>query len=604
MLSLETPKDPSRRLLGRDRLTATPETGNVFGLTQGLEVSEKEGGGFPATPPLASEVISFTGLEATREKQRELAFKRVHKYPDSSHALNAAAQTLLSIGDNEAATQFFRKALELDPRNQVVRLNLARALTSSGNLAGAEELYRELSKESGATSAQALKNLAQLLIRANRFSEAEALLSTVLDNDGEDAGAYNQRGVTRIAQRKAGEAIRDFRSAIRLETRFAAAHNNLGVAFLLSGSLRRALSSFRTAVRLKPAYGDAALNLAGVVTRAGRPEEGIEVLENYLSLKGRDIRATEELALLYIGAGHPERGLRLLDALNAAGDFGGNPAEAARLANNIGAAYLLLGRVDSALERFRRSIALGPRDCTPYCNLAEVLLARGRGEEANTLLTEALARYRNDARAQQLLASYYMRRDSPETAVACLRRALELNSHDWLSYAWLGSIVSDAFGQHDEAVKILREGIRVAPEAELLKNNLAYVLLMKGSVSEARQVLELVAQPTAQDLVFLTATRGLLALREGRIQEGQRLYNEAARLAFNQDIRKLVLQKKAVEVARVYVKQGDYRRAAELLAEARKIEPTSHKLFLNQARGLQQALTQGEGAGDRAEQQR
>lgn len=602
MLSLETTADPSRKLLGRDRLTATPETGNVFGLTQGLEVSEKKGGAPPASPLSAFETQGAIGLEGAREKQRQLALRRVHRYPSSSHALNAAAQTLLSIGDKEEALGFLRKALELDPSNQVVRLNLARALTSSGDLACAEELYRELSKTTGATGAQALKNLAQLLIRTNRFTEAEALLSTILGGDGQDSGAYNQRGVTRLAQRKIGEAIRDFRSAIRLETRFTAAHNNLGVAFLLSGSLSRALLSFRAALKLNPAYGDAALNFAGVAERVGKAEESIEVLENYLSLKGKDMRATEELARLHIGTGHPERGLRLLDTLIAASDFGANPNEAARLANNIGAAYLLLRRGDSALEWFRRSIALGPNDCTPYCNLAEVLLGRGREEEANTILTEALVRYSNDTRAQQLLASYYMRRDLPEAAVACLRRALDLNPHDWLTNAWLGSIMSDAFGQHDEAVKILRDGIKAASEVDLLKNNLAYVLLMKGSIGEARQVLESVMQPTARDLVFLNATRGLLALREGHVQEGQRLYNEAARLAFNEDTRNLVLQKKAVEVARVYTEQGDYRRAADLLTEARKIGPTSHKLFLKQAHGLQQALTEGESAGDSGDQ--
>jgi len=594
MIFLETPRSPSRRLSSSGRLSATPETGNVFGLTQALDLPEKVGPASPVSPIAQHEELDSIELETLRERQIEFALKRVRHHPGSSYAANAAAQTLLTIGENEKAIDFFHKALELDPNNHVVKLNLARGLALIGQWGRAEELYQDLLNCSGTIRYHALKSLAQLLIVTNRFAEAETLLTTVAEDNGKDAGAYNERGVARLAQHKVGEAIRDFRAAIRLDVRFAAAYNNLGISFLRSGSLNRALSAFRTALKLNPGYGNAALNFATAAERAGRAEEAIRALEDYRTFRRKDGRVIEALARLYIAIEQPAKGLRLLDELSREGEFGVSPNETARLINNMGVAYTLLGRIDNAMECFRRSIASGASDCTPYCNFAEALLARGRGEEANAVLTEALARYREDARAQQLLASYYMRRDVPEAAVACLRRSLELNPRDWLSYAWLGSILSDAFGQHDEGVQILREGIRVAPEAAVLRNNLAYVLLMKGAVGEARQVLESVQRPTARDLIFLTATRGLLALREGRIQEGQRLYNEAARLTSDKETRNLVLQKKAVEVARVYVQQGDFRRAKELLAEAHRLAPASHKLFLKQASGLLRALGTGE----------
>ena len=56
--------------------------------------------------------------------------------------------------------------------------------------------------------------------------------------------------------------------------------------------------------------------------------------------------------------------------------------------------------------------------------------------------------------------------------------------------------------------------------------------------------------------VFLTATRGLFKLKEGDVEEGSRLYNLAATFAPNETLRKNVLQKKHLELARYYLENN------------------------------------------------
>jgi len=333
--------------------------------------------------------------------------------------------------------------------------------------------------------------------------------------------------------------------------------------------------------------GDAALNFAAAAAQQGLINEAISVLEDYLVLQRGDLRAIDRLACLYIAARQPSRSLGLFERLFREARGG---EESARLHNNTGAALIFLDRLDDAVEHFRLAIAEGPSVCTPYCNLAEALLKRGRIEEAHSVLETALDRFREDARALQTFCAYYMRKDLPGPAVECLHRALNVNPSDWLTYALLGTLLSDAMNRHDDAIRVLRDGLRVSPESALLKNNLAYVLLMKGATSEARQVLGSVVHAEAQEEVFLTATRGLLAIRQGELQEGRRLYNHASRIATDPDIRSLVEQKKAVELARAYAEAGDVSRARELLREARRIKNTSHKLFLHQAERLEEKL--------------
>jgi len=63
------------------------------------------------------------------------------------------------------------------------------------------------------------------------------------------------------------EAVEQFRSALRIDPRFAEAHNNLGVALARQGRLAEAIAETREALRLKPDLAEAAQNLERMEAR-------------------------------------------------------------------------------------------------------------------------------------------------------------------------------------------------------------------------------------------------------------------------------------------------------------------------------------------------
>ena len=72
------------------------------------------------------------------------------------------------------------------------------------------------------------------------------------DITGEDAKAYNERG---LAYDKAGDyqrAIADYSKAMELGPKLAAAYNSQGTAHLILGDYERALADYETALKLSP----------------------------------------------------------------------------------------------------------------------------------------------------------------------------------------------------------------------------------------------------------------------------------------------------------------------------------------------------------------
>ena len=86
-----------------------------------------------------------------------------------------------------------------------------------------------------------------------------------------------------------------------------------------------------------------------------------------------------------------------------------------------------------------------------------------------------------------------------------------------------------ALEDYEESIRFARGGLLANPDDSSLRNNLAYSLACLGRVEEAATELERVSIGGANDSarVVLTATRGLIHYRSGRIEEGHSDYLKA-----------------------------------------------------------------------------
>ena len=99
------------------------------------------------------------------------------------------------LGDYTAAAAAYRRALALDPHHLMSRFNLATSREAQGNLAGAQQIYRDLVKELAAAPPPDTKTgmlYAQCLARLGRRLNATRLADEILKQRPEEAQTLHQ----------------------------------------------------------------------------------------------------------------------------------------------------------------------------------------------------------------------------------------------------------------------------------------------------------------------------------------------------------------------------------------------------------------------------
>src|SRR5438046_674295 len=144
---------------------------------------------------------------------------------------------------------------------------------------------------------------------------------------------------------------------LALNPRSFMAHNNTGQMIAEEGRFEDALSHYRAALEAYPGWQDALNNIGNVLHKEGRHDDAIR--------NDTDV----------IGRSSPAEGLT---------------RTAARMHNNLGAAYLKKSMYNDAAIEFRRAMAIDPDYLEPYYNLGLVLMAFGRYADAIPVLRRGL----------------------------------------------------------------------------------------------------------------------------------------------------------------------------------------------------------------------
>ena len=209
-----------------------------------------------------------------------------------------------------------------------------------------------------------------------------------------------------------------------------------------------------------------------------------------------------------------DRGARRIEL-----ELGDQPAVRARLSFAMGEAYAGLGLYEDGIPLVRsaaqtRESILGPDDPTTLLSMARlsfILLSAGRYDEADSVASQAVERWRPNARVQDVIWS----------------RALTA----------LG-IVRNAQGQYQEAESLLLAAIAATPPSDSLElvnagTNLGIALADQGryieGVEAVERSVEILGLIAGEDAPRTILERGILAAiynEMGRWQDAERIWTE------------------------------------------------------------------------------
>jgi tetratricopeptide (TPR) repeat protein len=165
-------------------------------------------------------VIITASLSGSTQNTREEAYRA-----------NNIGVALLEQFKYQEGAESFRRALKLDPRLTIARINLSIALYNVPDVAAA---LREAKAAADAlpSSPQAHYLLGLIARSQNRTEDAVAAFQKVLQFDPRDVGANVNLGQVFMQQRKYAEALANFRTAVEAEPYNVTATYNLALALL------------------------------------------------------------------------------------------------------------------------------------------------------------------------------------------------------------------------------------------------------------------------------------------------------------------------------------------------------------------------------------
>jgi tetratricopeptide (TPR) repeat protein len=393
----------------------------------------------------------------------------LNSHPDSARDHLLLGRALDALGETEAASRAFDRALDLDPKLAEAMVEKGLILADQTDWSQAADWFRRATAASPRYSLAHLA-LGDMLLRTGEFEGCASELKTVLRLDGNSSAAYQ----------------------------------GLGLVHLQEGDFEQAGDDFRRALAIKPGNLDAEKGLGHALAAAHRWPEAAELLKQVLAASPN---STQEIAALG-------------NVLARIGDRAGAQAQFRRARelsdqealllrakgeNNWGVALRKQGKLADAAAAFRRALDEDSSYCEAHDNLGTVLWLE---KDPATAITEFQSAVRCDpnlasARNNFGTALLYHSHDA-EKASEQFRVAVTLRPGFALAHLNLGKVLA-AKQDWDQSEPEFRRAILLDPDLAAAHLGLGLLLATKqsGVSAEARAEMEkgLRLDPTLRALI-------------------------------------------------------------------------------------------------------
>jgi spermidine synthase len=280
---------------------------------------------------LHPEATALPLFVAQQRTTRPYYLALANRYPDDPEKLFEAGTQLGTLGSPDEAQPILERALELQPGDFRIRLNLALLLRGGGQTDRALEILSELHAEYP-TSAVVLHNLgvaalsagepgvaaahlqqalawdpdrlgarlelARSYLAARDLARAKAQLSTLLDLNPWVADAHFLLGLLSEQRRDHDRSVACFRRATELEPYEPSYQFHLGQAYQQQDRLDPAERAFRTAIEIDPKQASARTGLGMILARRGLLDAASDQFVAALEADPTQASAAENLGLV------------------------------------------------------------------------------------------------------------------------------------------------------------------------------------------------------------------------------------------------------------------------------------------------------------------
>ncbi len=454
--------------------------------------------------PHSAESHFDLGLVRQRQQQNEAAiheFQLAVQYdPGLLQARCALGSALPNATDAEAE---FRKALAADPHLVCALDGLAQVLLNGGHYDAALDYWRQA-----------------LLIQPDAPDLQLALATAIY----KVAKTRQADGLPAVEGSTMADAIHLLNELISKHPDLTSAHFTLGNIYANEQRYREAADEYRVVVRQDPSDIVALLGEVKALVNVDGYTDALAPAREYVRRQPGDALGHVLLGMVYRGLGEFEKAEPELElgAAKSPDDFEAH--------YQLGAVLVRLGKPDQALVELRKAIALKPNDKSVQFQLSGVLRTLGQGQESTTIANQLRNTTNTELRSSVLTtdgnkANELMQAGKPAEAAQIYRQMLEQSPNSaWTAYNLALALegTSDTKGAEDA----LLQSIHIDPKLAKPRAELGQLKLTEGDLETSQQWLQ-----SALDLEpQLVDARGNLAMiyaRKGDLATAEQLLRQA-----------------------------------------------------------------------------
>jgi tetratricopeptide (TPR) repeat protein len=465
--------------------------------------------------------------------------------PDKPEFFFNLANALTRQCRMEESLQLYEKALSIDPHLVGAANNKGLVLMALHQYDAAISAFRQ-ALDSNAVADIVLYNLSVAMMHRDSASVALASIERAIAVRNDLATYYQQKGSVLNSLGRNSEALACFQKAISLDSSLAAGYNDLGNALIAQQDADQAVLAYEKAVELFPESMDSRYflrlkvqdqhyidlltgcadawemkadyamiynNLGKALLSMGRMDKAEATFKKSISIQSDLPEPYEQLALLY----HRQHKRKLSAKMAAQG--------------RLQRAWFALqaDSVEAAARYAKQALLIDPAEPDVYAALALVHMRAQQWEQALKQLEKGVALKAPSYRLQLAYGQYWVYRQEREKALACFKRALELEPQVPAAFrvmyqtltAWGRTAEANTYlaelhyltgqqlefaGQWDRALLEYRQAASVLPQDSRFPAAQGLLFLKKHLNAEAEEILN---STIKQDSTQATAWYGL-----------------------------------------------------------------------------------------------
>ena len=227
------------------------------------------------------------------EDQKALEFfkEAIEKDPRNTMAWNGLGYCHVGLNNPTAAIKAYQEAIKINPKDETLHYILGNYYVKIGQHREAINAYLKVIRLNPDFEAAHFK-LGVVYSQLGQLNEGKNAFETVIRLNPNAAPAHFNAGIAYAQLGRYNDALNANGEVLRIDPEFAPAHNNIGLVHKRLGNANLEIKAYKSAIRIDPDFASAHYNLGVALLASG---DKAAALDEYKILKDLDRQSANQL---------------------------------------------------------------------------------------------------------------------------------------------------------------------------------------------------------------------------------------------------------------------------------------------------------------------